>query len=123
MFSLNRLSKAMFLPAIGLCLSAVARAQCKLPQQLEAKMHAQPTIATAIEAGNWFGSHQQFDCAADIFRVALKADPQSAQLYYLEGLALAGGKHPEQAIDAVQQSTQLDPKVIKPHLLLASLYQ
>jgi tetratricopeptide (TPR) repeat protein len=123
MFSLNRPSKALFLLAIGLCSFAVAHAQCKLPPQLDAKLRAHPTIDTAIDAGSWFGSHQQFDCAVDIFRVALKADPKSAQLYYLEGLALVGGKHPDQAIEAVKQSTQLDPKVIKPHLLLADLYR
>lgn len=123
MFSSNRPSKALFYLAIGLFLPAVAHAQCKLPPQLDARMHAHPTIGTAIDAGNWFGSHQQFDCAVDIFRTAIEADPKSAQLYYLEGMALAGGKHPDQAIKAVNQSAQLDPKVIKPHLLLASLYQ
>lgn len=107
----------------GLCFSAIVCAQCKLPPQLDAKMRAHATIGAAIDAGNWFGSHQQFDCAVDIFRAALKADPKSAQLYYLEGLALVGGKHPDQAIEAVRQSVQLDPKVIKPHLLLADLYQ
>jgi len=123
MFSLNRPSKALFLLASGLFVSAVAHAQCKLPPQLDARLRAHPTVDAAIDAGNWFGSHQQFDCAVDIFRAALKTDPKSAQLYYLEGLALAGGKHPDQAIEAVKQSTESDPKVIKPHLLLASLYQ
>lgn len=109
--------------AISLCCCCAANAQCKLPPELEAKLRTRPTIEAAIDAGNWFGSHQQFDCAAETFRTALKADPQSAQLHYLEGLALANNQHQDEAIEAVRQSALLDPKVIKPHLLLASLYE
>jgi tetratricopeptide (TPR) repeat protein len=108
--------------AIGLsCCNT--NAQCKLPPELDAKLRVHPSTDVAIDAGNWFGSHQQFDCAVQSFRAALKTDPNSAQLYYLEGLALANSQHPDEAVEAVRQSTQLDSKVIKPHLLLASLYE
>ena len=32
--------------------------------------------------------HKQFECAIETFRVALKNDTKSAQLHYLDGLAL-----------------------------------
>jgi tetratricopeptide (TPR) repeat protein len=115
--------KVSLVCAIGLCCCLNANAQCKLPPELDAKLRVHPSTDVAIDAGNWFGSHQQFDCAVQSFRAALKTDPNSAQLYYLEGLALANSQHPDEAVEAVRQSTQLDSKVIKPHLLLASLYE
>jgi tetratricopeptide (TPR) repeat protein len=86
-------------------------------------MHAEPTSENAILLGSWFASHRQFECAVDTFRDALKADPNSAQLYYLEGLALIGWGHDSEAALPLQESIRLQPEVIKSHLLLATLFE
>jgi tetratricopeptide (TPR) repeat protein len=105
-----------------LAFAGTAQAACTGPQALVAKLHAHPTTENAVLLGSWFASHQQFACAVDTFRAALKSDPQSAQLHYLAGLALAGAGHTADAVPEVRESTRLDPQVIKPHLMLASLY-
>jgi tetratricopeptide (TPR) repeat protein len=68
----------------------------------------------------WFGDHQQYVCAVDAFRSALKFEPGSAHLHYLVGLSLYSGGHPDQAVSALQQSVQLVPDAIKPHLILGA---
>jgi len=106
-----------------LYLAVTAHASCTGPQELTAALRAHPTTENAIQLGSWFAAHKQFDCAADTFRAAQKSDPDSAQLHYLEGLALLGSGNESAAIPAVQQAIQLQPEVIKPHLLLANLYE
>jgi tetratricopeptide (TPR) repeat protein len=85
-------------------------------------MRAQPTGDNAGVLGSWYASHQQFDCALDVFRAGLKADPQSAQLHYVTGLTLAALKRPDDAITELKTSTELDGSALKPHIILASLY-
>ena len=72
--------------------------------------------------GSWYASHQQFPCAIETFRAALKTDPNSAQLWYLDGLALIGDNRLTEAVPAVEESVRLDSTVVKPHLILAFLY-
>ena len=105
-----------------LTLAGKAGADCTGPQALMARLHAHPTTETAIELGNWFASKNQFACAAETFRAAVKTDPQSAQLHYLEGLALAGAGKPDEAVPLVVEAAHLQPDAIKPHLLLATIY-
>jgi len=100
-----------------------AHAACNGPQAMIAKLHAHPTTDNAIVLGSWYASHKQFDCAAMTFRDALKTDPNSAQLHYLEGLALVGAGRASEAIPSLRESVRLDSKVIKPHLMLAFLYE
>ena len=66
--------------------------------------------------------HQQFACAAETFHAGLKQDAGSAQLHYLYALALTAEKHVADAIPELQESIRLQPDVLKPHLVLASLY-
>ena len=106
-----------------LAFATAAHAACTGPQALTAKLRAQPTTENAVQLGSWFAGHKQFDCAVETFRSAQKADPNSAQLHYLEGLALLGSGQGPAAIPAVQEATRLQPDVIKPHLLLANLYE
>jgi tetratricopeptide (TPR) repeat protein len=102
--------------------AAAHAATCTGPQAMMAKLRAHPTSENAVLLGNWFASHKQLECAAETFRNALKTDPKSAQLHYLEGLALVGLERPKEALPALQESTRLQPDVIKPHLMLAYLY-
>jgi tetratricopeptide (TPR) repeat protein len=98
-----------------------AHAVCTGPQAMAAALRAHPTTANAIQLGGWFASHNQFQCAVETFQNALKADPNSAQLNYLEALALVGAGKPQAALPALQESIRLQPDVLKPHLLLATV--
>jgi tetratricopeptide (TPR) repeat protein len=104
-------------------LAASAHAACNGPAPLVARLKAHPTSDNAVALGSWYAGHKQFDCAADTFLTALKRDPKSAQLHYLNGLALLALRRTADAQAEVEKSTRLEPGVIKPHLLLASLYE
>jgi tetratricopeptide (TPR) repeat protein len=103
----------------GLC--APPSSPCKKPPALATRL-AHPDPQTWIELGNWFGDHQQFDCAQQAFRSGLRLDPDSAQLNYLLGLSFFESQDFDKAIPPLQQSVHGDPTVLKPHLLLASIY-
>lgn len=107
--------------AIGACLCASLcfAAPCAGPAELQAKLRAQPDADGYIQLGSWFGDHRQYSCAVEAFRSGLKLEPGSAQLYYLVGLSLYSSGHPEDAVGPLQQSIQLIPEVLKPHLILA----
>jgi tetratricopeptide (TPR) repeat protein len=87
-----------------------------------AKLKTEPTTENAIVLGSWFAANKQYECAVDTFRDAEKTDPQSAELHYLEGLALVGAGQPAAAIPPLQDAIRLKPDAIDPHLLLADLY-
>ena len=99
-----------------------AQAACTAPPALAAQLKAHPSTENAVAVGSWFASHQQFACAADIFHNALKGDTGSAQLHYLYALTLIAQKHIAEAIPELNESIRLDSTVLKPHLILASLY-
>ncbi len=103
--------------------AGAAHAACNGPQALVAQLRTHPDTENAIKLGSWYASHEQFDCAAETLRGALKTDPKSAQLHYLVGLALLEGKHPDQAIPELQKSVQLAPDQAPPRLLLASVFE
>jgi tetratricopeptide (TPR) repeat protein len=104
-------------------LAAQTNAACAGPKQLTANLRAHSTAENAIQLGNWFAGHKQFECAADTFRGALKTNPESAQLSYLEALALVNAGHSGSAVLLLQNSIRLEPAVDKPRLLLANLYE
>lgn len=101
---------------------APAHAACNGPATLIAKLKAQPSTENAVALGSWYASHDQLDCAVRTFRAGLKSDPQSAQLYYLIGLADVDADHAGDALPDLQRAIALDPGVIKPHLLLALVF-
>jgi tetratricopeptide (TPR) repeat protein len=102
--------------------SVTALAACIGPPAMVAKLQTDPTTENAILLGSWFAANKQFDCAIETFREAQKADPQSGELHYLEGLALVGAGQPAAAIPPLQDAIRLKPDAIDPHLLLADLY-
>ncbi|WP_162601264.1 tetratricopeptide repeat protein [Occallatibacter savannae] len=103
-------------------LLASAHAACNGPAPLASRLRAHPTTDNAVALGSWFAGHKQFACAIDTFRSALTRDPKSAQLHYLDGLALLALRRTDEALAEVESSARLEPGVIKPHLLLASIY-
>jgi tetratricopeptide (TPR) repeat protein len=99
--------------------ATAAHAACNGPAELVAKVKAHPTTDNAVQLGSWYASHKQLDCAVATFHAAMRADPNSAQLHYLAGLAYVDGNQTASALPELQKSVQLDPQVIKPHLMLA----
>jgi tetratricopeptide (TPR) repeat protein len=101
------------------CFGAV----CAAPPILGAKLHTHADAATYTELGNWFGDHNQYDCAVDAFRSALQFEPGSAELYYLVGLSLYSSGNAQDAVTALEKSVFLLPEVLKPRLILASAFE
>jgi tetratricopeptide (TPR) repeat protein len=120
---LRRVGTKVFLLAACLGCAGSAYAACTGPQALVAQLRAHPTADNAVTLGSWYASHQQFDCAIEVFRSGLKHDPKSAQLHYLTGLALVAEKRPDEAQTELEQSARLDPEVLKPHIVLATVYE
>ena len=110
---------AGFVLAGFLAFAATARAACNGPATLVAQLKTHPTTDNAVLLGSWYASHKQFDCAVATFHAAMKADPNSAQLHYLAGLAHVDGDRTADALSDLEKAVQLDPQVIKPHLILA----
>jgi tetratricopeptide (TPR) repeat protein len=108
--------------AACLGVAGVAHAACSGPPALTSQFKTHPTTESAIKLGSWYASHQQFDCAAETLRAAVKADPKSAQAHYLLGLALVEGKHGDAGIPELEKSVQLAPDQAQPRLLLATVY-
>lgn len=101
---------------------APATPACKGPQTIAVRLKAHPDAQSWIDLGNWFGDRKDFKCAQRAFRSGLRLAPQSAELNYLLGLSLYEAEDLKGAIAPLQRSIQADPAVLKPHLLLASIY-
>jgi tetratricopeptide (TPR) repeat protein len=95
-------------------------APCVATPALDAKVQAHPDVPAYTDLGMWFGDRQQYNCAIEAFRAALKLEPGSARLYYLIGLSLFSSGHPDEAVTALQRSIQLIPDTVKPHLILGA---
>lgn len=106
--------------ALALVASRPAHAAtCHGPTALEAKVKAHPSSAAWIALGNYYGEHNQYDCAATAFGSAVRLSPKSAQANYLLGLAFFQGNHDQQAVEPLRKSLALDPSALKAHLVLA----
>lgn len=115
--------KAVLVLAACLAVTPCFAAECTGPQTLQTKLRAHPDADTYTELGNWFGDHNRYDCAIQAFQEGLKLEPGSAKLLYLEGLTLFSSGNAQGAVEPLQQSIQLMPDVIKPHLILAAVYE
>jgi tetratricopeptide (TPR) repeat protein len=113
------LAKAGLALASCVCATLCAGADCAGPPALAAKVRTQPDTESYVQLGTWFGDRKQYACAVQAFRAGLKLEPGSAQLYYLVGLSLYSSGHADEAVSPLQQSIQLIPEVLKPHLVLA----
>lgn len=109
--------------AACLGVAGAAHAACSGPPALVSQFKAHPETESAIKLGSWYANHQQFDCAAETLRAAVKADPKSAQVHYLLGLALVEGKHADAGVPELEKSVQLAPDQAQPRLLLATVYE
>jgi tetratricopeptide (TPR) repeat protein len=97
-----------------------AQAACTGPPALEAKLRARPDAQSYADLGSWFNSHNQYACAAESFRGAVRAAPQSAELNYLLGFNLCSSGNEKDAIEPLQHSIEIDPAALKTRLILAT---
>ena len=102
----------------GLC--AASSSACVPPKDLQAKLQTQPKADTYAEVGMWYGDHGQYACAVGAYQAALKRNPRSAEFLYLLGLSLLRKGDFSDAVKPLQQSIEIKPEVLKPHLLLAT---
>ena len=93
---------------------------CVPPKSFQVKLQTQPTPENYAELGNWYGDRKQYDCAGQAFRAGLDLAPRSAELLYLFGLNLMRGNEFDQAVQPLRQSIEVNPNVLKSHLLLAT---
>ena len=107
----------------GILLSLVAGTAARAegtPQKLY--VHDSPDVNAYADLGTWFAQQQQFECANEAFRDALKLDPTSAKLSYFLGLSLFSSRQPEAAIAPLQQSIASEAKALQPRILLATVF-
>ncbi|HUB19092.1 MAG TPA: tetratricopeptide repeat protein [Acidobacteriaceae bacterium] len=108
--------------AVAPAFSAPAPVTCTRPPALAARLQSHPSVEAWADLGNWFGDHRQFACAQDAFRTGLRLSPASPQLNYLLGLSLYESENFDQAVAPLERCIKADATVLKPHLLLASVY-
>jgi tetratricopeptide (TPR) repeat protein len=90
---------------------------------LQFQLHYHPDAGTFAELGKWYGERNQYDCAAEAFRESLKLQPDSAEISYLLGLSVFSSGNARDAVFPLQKSIQLASSTLKPHLLLAAVYE
>src|ERR1051325_8977177 len=108
-----------FMVAIsGTCVAGLS--ECVLPAEIQTKLHSQTKASTYAEAGAWYADHHKYACAAEAYENARRKDPGSAEFTYLLGLNLIRKGDASGAVKPLQQSIQINPAGLKPHLLLAT---
>ena len=108
---------------VAIPVASAAKTACVPPPALQVRLQSRPTTADYVELGNWYGDRKQYQCADQAFRAGLKRSPRSAELFYLLGLNSSRRNEFDQAIQPLQQSIELEPDVLKPHLLLAMVLE
>jgi tetratricopeptide (TPR) repeat protein len=108
---------------LALCVAAGASAgaACVGPQTLEARIHSRPSADAYTQLGMWFGERHQYACAVESFRAGLQYAPDSARVHYLLGLTLYTAGKPQEAVDPLQKSVQLDSTNLDSHLILGAV--
>lgn len=106
--------------AISFAALHAASATCVPPRDLS---QSPPTAENLTDLGSWFSDHDQYDCALNAYRSALKLQPESSRTYYLLGLNFLRSGSIQSAVEPLQKSIQLESGSLKPHLLLANTYE
>ena len=112
-------AREAILLSVCLAVTPISVASCVGPPALTAKLTAQPDASAYSELGSWFGDHKKYGCAVESYRAGLKLEPGSSRLLYLLGLSLFSSGQAQDAVLPLQQSIQLMPEVLKPHMILA----
>jgi tetratricopeptide (TPR) repeat protein len=119
----HKMHRLYFYLALVITVSGVSAAKtqaCTPPPALQSRIQAHPTSDAYAALGNWYGDRKQYECAGQVFQAGLKRSPRSAELLYFLGLNFMRMNQFDRAVQPLQQSIELKPNVLKPHLLLAT---
>jgi tetratricopeptide (TPR) repeat protein len=111
-----------FLGPIAGSTPLAAIALCTPPSELRAQIATHPTAENYAKLGKWFADHKRFSCAATEFAAAFRRKPESASYAYLLGLSIHSAGDEKGATTALKRATELDTNDVRPHLLLATIY-
>ncbi len=115
------ISLGFIIATSGLC--AATSSECVPPKLLQGKLQTQASAGTYAEVGMWYGDHGKYGCAVGAYQAALKRNPKSPEYLYLLGLNLLRKGDLSDAVKPLQQSIEIKPDVLKPHLLLATAFE
>lgn len=99
---------------------AADNTKCAPPTILQNKLREHASAKIYSQLANWYGDKKQYSCAIEAVHAGLKAEPRSAELFYLLGLNLLRKGDFAKSVEPLEKSVELNPDLIKPHLLLAS---
>lgn len=112
--------------AIAATAASMAAAQqagnCAPPAEMKAKLAGQPNVETLNDLGVWFGEHENYDCAAEVFATSLQTDPAQKDLShvaFLFGASLYFSGNVSEGVTALREAEKLGYRHIKLHTVLA----
>ena len=117
------IAKQIFLVAAVLVAAPSLYSACVGPEALESELRAHRHAKTLIELGTWFDRHQQYPCAVQSYRSALKLDPASPKIFELLGASLYSSGDLGASADALKQSIRLAPNNLSSRVQLATVLE
>ncbi len=118
----KRTARAL-LPVLLLTALRAQAEVCKGSAALEARARSSADGSGYSDLGTWFGEHRQFACANDAFRSSLRLNPKSARVNYFLAVSLYAAGEKEQALRPLARSVDLDPRVVQPRSLHATILE
>lgn len=114
--------------ATGSMLAAMAgtavaqQSGCAPPAEMKAKLTGHADVEALNDLGVWFGEHQNYNCAAEVFATSLQTDPAQSDLShvaFLFGASLFYTGSVSEGVTALREAERLGYRHIKLHTVLA----
>jgi tetratricopeptide (TPR) repeat protein len=89
---------------------------------MKAKLTGQSNVETLNDLGVWFGEHESYDCAAEVFATSLQMDPAQKDLShvaFLFGASLYFSGNVSEGVAALREAEKLGYRHIRLHTVLA----
>lgn len=121
------MSRAIRAACLALCVVAAislqAQQACTMPPSMRTRMAVPaPDAATFEDLGIALAGEKQYACAAMAFADSLRLKPDSANVLFMLGTSLVFSGHVQEAVGPLQASEAIDPRHLKLHLVLASVF-
>src|SRR5437764_5316054 len=100
-----------------------SEAECDPPPSFQTRPSTHSKASSYAQLGAWYRDHKQYACAANAYESALELQPRSSRLSYLVGLNLFSAGDIDAAVRPLQQSIEIAPTALEPHLVLASAFE
>ena len=113
--------------AAGGFAAAQTASNCAPPAEMKAKLTGeanagQPNVETLNELGVWFGEHENYECATEVFATSLQTDPAQKDLShvaFLFGASLYFSGNVSEGVAALREAEKLGYRHLKLHTVLA----